>query len=123
MEGIVIFPLRSLANPWPSSRYSGVAAISGQKMNRFLTTIAIGGGAFHGLCLLPGFETTAITMPWYRGLAIGEGLHEPAPLGIPLHVLIFALALFRFQHRGRLKTAFRTDLQNAISNPFNYRKF
>jgi hypothetical protein len=91
-------------------------------MNKYLTTIALF-GAFPGLCILLGFETTAITMPWYGGLAIGDALHEPAPLGIPLHVLIFSLALSRFQPRGRLKTAFRTDLQDAIPNPFDYRNF
>ena len=47
-------------------------------------------------CIILGFHTAVLTMPLYEGLAVGNGIEEPNPLGIPLNIFVFSmLAVFQ----------------------------
>ena len=47
--------------------------------------------ALLSLCLLLGFWVSVLLMPFYDGLAIGQGVNELEPLGIPLNIISFAV--------------------------------
>ena len=40
-------------------------------------------------CIIFGFFIAVITMPLYDCLAIGEGIQEPNPFGIPANIFLF----------------------------------
>tara|TARA_B100000989_G_scaffold144722_1_gene107799 strand:- start:383 stop:781 length:399 start_codon:yes stop_codon:yes gene_type:complete len=40
-------------------------------------------------CIIFGFFIAVISMPLYDGLAIGEGIQEPNPFGIPANIFLF----------------------------------
>ena len=42
-------------------------------------------------CIIFGFFIAIISMPLYDGLAIGEGIQEPNPFGIPANIFLFML--------------------------------
>ena len=42
-------------------------------------------------CIIFGFFIAVITMPLYDGLAIGEGIQEPNPFGIPANIFLFMI--------------------------------
>ena len=46
--------------------------------------------AILSLCLLLGFWVSVLLMPFYDGLAIGQGVNELEPFGIPLNIISFA---------------------------------
>ena len=41
------------------------------------------------LCMILGFMVSVITMPLYNGLAVGMGIDELDPFGIPLNIFSF----------------------------------
>ena len=41
------------------------------------------------LCMILGFMVSVITMPLYNGLAVGIGIDELQPFGIPLNIFSF----------------------------------
>jgi hypothetical protein len=41
------------------------------------------------LCMILGFMISVITMPFYNGLAVGNGIDELDPFGIPLNIFSF----------------------------------
>jgi len=41
------------------------------------------------LCMILGFMISVITMPFYNGLAVGSGIDELDPFGIPLNIFSF----------------------------------
>ena len=41
------------------------------------------------LCMILGFMISVITMPFYNGLAVGNGIDELSPFGIPLNIFSF----------------------------------
>jgi hypothetical protein len=43
------------------------------------------------LCMILGFMVSVITMPLYNGLAVGIGIDELDPFGIPLNIFSFIL--------------------------------
>jgi hypothetical protein len=43
------------------------------------------------LCMILGFMVSVITMPLYNGLAVGMGIDELDPFGIPLNIFSFIL--------------------------------
>ena len=43
------------------------------------------------LCMILGFMISIITMPLYNGLAVGIGIDELDPFGIPLNIFSFIL--------------------------------
>ena len=43
------------------------------------------------LCMILGFMISVITMPFYNGLAVGNGIDELDPFGIPLNIFSFIL--------------------------------
>lgn len=43
------------------------------------------------LCMILGFMISVITMPLYNGLAVGIGIDELDPFGIPLNIFSFIL--------------------------------
>ena len=43
------------------------------------------------LCMILGFMFSIITMPLYNGLAVGIGIDELDPFGIPLNIFSFIL--------------------------------
>ena len=43
------------------------------------------------LCMILGFMVSIITMPLYNGLAVGIGIDELDPFGIPLNIFSFIL--------------------------------
>jgi hypothetical protein len=43
------------------------------------------------LCMILGFMVSVITMPLYNGLAVGTGIDELDPFGIPLNIFSFIL--------------------------------
>ena len=45
------------------------------------------------LCMIIGFMISVITMPFYNGLAVGNGIDELRPFGIPLNIFSFVLVL------------------------------
>jgi hypothetical protein len=45
------------------------------------------------LCMILGFMISVITMPFYNGLAVGIGIDELRPFGIPLNILSFIVVL------------------------------
>jgi hypothetical protein len=45
------------------------------------------------LCMILGFMISVITMPFYNGLAVGNGIDELSPFGIPLNILSFIVVL------------------------------
>ena len=42
-------------------------------------------------CIIFGFFIAIISMPLYDGLAIGEGIQEPNPFGIPANIFLFMI--------------------------------
>ena len=66
--------------------------------------------AILSLCLLLGFWVSVLLMPFYDGLAIGQGVNELEPLGIPLNIISFAAVsiiqiagLILMKHNNQLK--------------------
>ena len=45
------------------------------------------------LCMILGFTFSVITMPLYNGLAVGIGIDELDPFGIPLNIFSFIVVL------------------------------
>ena len=45
------------------------------------------------LCMILGFMVSVITMPLYNGLAVGIGIDELQPFGIPLNIFSFIVVL------------------------------
>ena len=45
------------------------------------------------LCMILGFMISVITMPFYNGLAVGNGINELSPFGIPLNIFSFVVVL------------------------------
>ena len=45
------------------------------------------------LCMILGFMISVITMPFYNGLAVGNGIDELRPFGIPLNIFSFIVVL------------------------------
>ena len=45
------------------------------------------------LCMILGFMISVITMPFYKGLAVGIGMDELRPFNIPLNILSFIVVL------------------------------
>jgi hypothetical protein len=45
------------------------------------------------LCMILGFMVSVITMPLYNGLAVGMGIDELDPFGIPLNIFSFIVVL------------------------------
>ena len=45
------------------------------------------------LCMILGFIISVITMPFYNGLAVGVGIDELKPFGIPLNIFAFIVVL------------------------------
>ena len=45
------------------------------------------------LCILLGYSVSAITMPLYDGVFLGEGGVEPRPFGIPINLIWFSALL------------------------------
>lgn len=40
-------------------------------------------------CIILGFFFAIITMPLYEGVAVGNGIDEPSPFGIPANIFLF----------------------------------
>jgi hypothetical protein len=66
--------------------------------------------AILSLCLLLGFWVSVLLMPFYDGLAIGQGVNELEPFGIPLNIISFAVVsiiqiagLILMKHNNKLK--------------------
>lgn len=66
--------------------------------------------AILSLCLLLGFWVSVLLMPFYDGLAIGQGVNELEPFGIPLNIISFAAVsiiqiagLILMKHNNQLK--------------------
>lgn len=66
--------------------------------------------ALLSLCLLLGFWVSVLLMPFYDGLAIGQGVNELEPFGIPLNIISFAVVsiiqiagLILMKHNNQLK--------------------
>ena len=66
--------------------------------------------AILSLCLLLGFWVSVLLMPFYDGLAIGQGVNELEPFGIPLNIISFAAVsiiqiagLILMKHNSQLK--------------------
>lgn len=66
--------------------------------------------ALLSLCLLLGFWVSVLLMPFYDGLAIGQGVNELEPFGIPLNIISFAAVsiiqiagLILMKHNNQLK--------------------
>ena len=66
--------------------------------------------AILSLCLLLGFWVSVLLMPFYDGLAIGQGVNELEPFGIPLNIISFAAisiiqiaGLILMKHNNQLK--------------------
>ena len=66
--------------------------------------------AILSLCLLLGFWVSVLLMPFYDGLAIGQGVNELEPFGIPLNIISFAAVsiiqiagLILMKHNNKLK--------------------
>lgn len=49
--------------------------------------------ALLSLCMLIGYDISAVTMPLYDGVPLGEGGVEPKPFGIPINLLFFNMML------------------------------
>ena len=47
--------------------------------------------ALLSLCLLLGFWVSVFLMPFYNGLAVGQGVDELEPFGVPLNIISFAV--------------------------------
>ena len=45
--------------------------------------------ALLSLCMLIGYDISALTMPLYEGVSLGEGGVEPNPFGIPINLIPF----------------------------------
>jgi hypothetical protein len=43
--------------------------------------------------MILGFMISIITMPFYNGLAVGVGIDELKPFGIPLNIFAFIVVL------------------------------
>ena len=50
-------------------------------------------GSLLSLCMILGFMFSVITMPLYNGLAVGVGINELKPYGIPLNIFAFMVVL------------------------------
>ena len=66
--------------------------------------------AILSLCLLLGFWVSVLLMPFYDVLAIGQGVNELEPFGIPLNIISFAAVsiiqiagLILMKHNNQLK--------------------
>jgi hypothetical protein len=46
------------------------------------------------LCILVGYDISAVLMPLYGGVPLGKGGVEPEPFGIPINLLFFNTMLF-----------------------------
>ena len=47
--------------------------------------------ALLSLCLLLGFWVSVFLMPFYDGMAVGQGVDELEPFGVPLNIISFAV--------------------------------
>ena len=47
--------------------------------------------ALLSLCLLLGFWVSVFLMPFYDGLAVGQGVDELEPFGVPINIISFAV--------------------------------
>ena len=47
--------------------------------------------ALLSLCLLLGFWVSVFLMPFYDGLAVGQGVDELEPFGVPLNIISFVV--------------------------------
>jgi hypothetical protein len=63
------------------------------------------------LCLLLGFWVSVFLMPFYDGLAVGQGVDELEPFGVPLNIISFAVVsiiqitgLILMRHNNQLKS-------------------
>ncbi len=66
--------------------------------------------ALLSLCLLLGFWVSVFLMPFYDGLAVGQGVDELAPFGVPINIISFAVVsiiqivgLIIMKHNNQLK--------------------
>ena len=66
--------------------------------------------ALLSLCLLLGFWVSVFLMPFYDGLAVGQGVDELAPFGVPINIISFAVlsiiqivGLIIMKHNNQLK--------------------
>ena len=66
--------------------------------------------ALLSLCLLLGFWVSVFLMPFYDGLAVGQGVDELEPFGVPLNIISFAVVsiiqiagLIFIKHNNQLK--------------------
>jgi len=66
--------------------------------------------ALLSLCLLLGFWVSVFLMPFYDGLAVGQGVDELAPFGVPINIISFAVVsiiqivgLIIIKHNNQLK--------------------
>jgi len=66
--------------------------------------------ALLSLCLLLGFWVSVFLMPFYDGLAVGQGVDELEPFGVPINIISFAVVsiiqivgLIIIKHNNQLK--------------------
>ena len=66
--------------------------------------------ALLSLCLLLGFWVSVFLMPFYDGLAVGQGVDELEPFGVPINIISFAVVsiiqiagLIIMKHNNQLK--------------------
>lgn len=66
--------------------------------------------ALLSLCLLLGFWVSVFLMPFYDALAVGQGVDELAPFGVPINIISFAVlsiiqivGLIIMKHNNQLK--------------------
>ena len=66
--------------------------------------------ALLSLCLLLGFWVSVFLMPFYDGLAVGQGVGELEPFGVPINIISFAVVsiiqivgLIIMKHNNQLK--------------------
>ena len=66
--------------------------------------------ALLSLCLLLGFWVSVFLMPFYDGLAVGQGVDELEPFGVPINIISIAVVsiiqivgLIIMKHNNQLK--------------------
>ena len=66
--------------------------------------------AILSLCLLLGFWVSVLLMPFYDGLAVGQGVDELEPFGVPINIISIAVVsiiqivgLIIMKHNNQLK--------------------
>ena len=66
--------------------------------------------ALLSLCLLLGFWVSVFLMPFYDGIAVGQGVDELEPFGVPINIISFAVVsiiqiagLIIMKHNNQLK--------------------